>query len=124
MILSRELAVTTNEWAVRDASPMEIKFTIKMAPSDCKSLFVEYENQVATFDELFSSCRMLKLVYEDRGADFMDSVKKVEDFLGVEQLPLHPRPVKQRKKPIREIVADYSEISSYFKGSRWEGYFV
>ena len=59
----------------------------------------------------------LKLGYEDLTAGWPKEIMRVQEFLGVEPLPLLQAKQKQEQRPLSEVIANYEQVLESMAGS-------
>jgi hypothetical protein len=83
----------------------------KALEKEHESFFAEHSKQIHT------------LYYEDLVANTEKEIQDVQQFLGVESLPLTPYTKKQEKRPLKEIITNYDELKEKFEDTPWQTFF-
>ena len=68
----------------------------------------------------FAGHRCLDLWYEDLVNDFDAQMDTVQRFLGLVPQQLRPTCVKQENRPLCEAIANFDQLRSAWRGTRWE----
>lgn len=98
--------------------------TLVITPEELKADFRIQETVVSAFDERFARHPMLQLKYEQLVEGWDEQMRRIQDFLGVEHLPLVPETKPNRGLPYREVIANYDELAEHFRGTPWGWLFV
>jgi len=88
-----------------------------------ESFFIDHSKRVKEYDDLLVSNKVLEVYYEDLVKNIQLGMKNVQDYLCVKQKKLNTVLVKQNVLSLQEIIANFLELSEYFKGTEWEFFF-
>jgi hypothetical protein len=78
------------------------------------------QRQVDEHDELFAGHPILGLYYEELVADRESVFDDVQSFLGVERRALTVTLERQNTEPLNALIANYGELASALRNTRWE----
>lgn len=71
------------------------------------------------YDAIFRDIQ-LEVWYEDLLEDRENIMRKIQEFLGVTVTSLHSNLKKQNVAPLPECIANYSELCTRLRGTKWE----
>lgn len=73
----------------------------------------------------FRDHRVIHLVYEhDLCESFDGSLRRVQEFLGVSNIPVTPLTYKQSDSALSERIENFAALADYFAGSPYAHYFA
>ena len=90
-----------------------------VTPEELQAEFRIQETLVSAFDERFAHHPLLELKYEQLIDDWDAQMRRIQEFLGVETMPLRARTKKNERVPPRDLVENYDELVTHFTGTRW-----
>jgi hypothetical protein len=93
-------------------------------PEELRAELRIQETLVTAFDERFAHHPLLALKYEQLVDRWDEQIRRVQEFLGVEPLPLAPATKPNRGLYYRRIIANYDELAAAFADTRWSWLFV
>jgi len=103
--------------ALRRAGP------VVLTPDECASYFREVEEFAEASVRLFDRADVLDLEYERLAADPQGETTRARSFLGLPPSRSDNPLVKQRTRPLDEVVENLDELRTHFVGTRWETFF-
>lgn len=124
--LSRQMAFLTGEWLKfnEKRSNKEIP-KIRINPGELENYFKKIEKQRRKTDLLFNRHEKIDVFYENLVKNKKESIKKVLEFLGVEdkKIKVETPLKKQNTKNLRESISNYDELKEYFRKTKWMCFF-
>jgi LPS sulfotransferase NodH len=96
---------------------------VRLSPEECEEDFRRTEERQASFRAMLRDHQVLEVSYEELVGDGEATLARVQEFLGVEQRTLETRSVKLRSGPVREVVENYDELASHFRGTPYGAFF-
>jgi len=121
--LSRQRAEATDSWVNTDGKREEAP-TIALDYQECLADFERTRNMEERYDALFSDHPKLLMDYEELAGDYSGSMRRVFEFLDLDQEPVRPTIYKQSHRPISATITNYAELKKKFAGSPWESFFI
>ncbi len=121
--LSRKRAAMTNSW-VNTSERRNGLSSVELDPAECIEDFTRTRAWEEQFDRFFENHPKLEILYEDLAQSYQEELKRVQDFLEVEQRPVHPSTFKQADQSLSKAIANYRELKERFIGTPWEPFFV
>jgi len=118
---SHMIAKRTNAWGYRTAqqhTTMKLHFNERDWKRYVGILMKEFRT---TYQRIHRGQPRLLVWYEDTVADYPGSVMRMQEFLGVEQMPFHPKTRQQDKRPIEKVFSNWKKVMSCLSGTKWEG---
>lgn len=120
-LVSKKQAIETQQW-------ISHKGPTKAAPVHFDAQYLEeklqeHENVENYYRHYFRNSQMLELTYEELVANKRKWEKNILHFLGVPYRNLTPETSKQSKSTLSERIENYSELKTYFSGTKWERFF-
>lgn len=109
--------------AYRLSSIKKIK-SLSFDPKKCEELFLNAEKSMAEYENYFFGHQILSLDYEELLNSHNESLDRVIQFLKLESFPLQSRFCKQNIFSDKWSLKNYGVLKKYFKGSRWESFFL
>ena len=124
--VSATIAQTTGKWGVGatggiaiDGSPPRISIDF----DECLQDFEAHRRMEDETDEFFDGKSKLNVTYEELVHDPLKTTRKVQEFLGINPLPLVSKTRKQITSPLEKIVSNYSELKVKFTNTPWQSFF-
>jgi len=93
-------------------------------PEELTAEFRIQETVVSAFDERFARHPLLQVSYEQLVDRWDEQILRVQEFLGVDPLPLKPATEPSKGKRYAEIIENYDELAEHFADTRWNWLFV
>jgi LPS sulfotransferase NodH len=121
--LSLQIARMTQEWLVPVAAGAQRAEVapVKVDVDQFKQYADEELHHREEAERLFQEHPRLTIEYhDDVVAQFDTTVRKMEEFLGIESRPLPQKLQKQARLPISEEIANFHELYDALEGSRYE----
>jgi len=109
--ISRLIAGKTENWASTQAKETGLKE--KQIHIDTEKLLSDFEttnNYIKETNEAFKNHRTIEIFYEDLVNDRKKTIKRISNFLEVEDMDLKSNLKKQNQEKIKEIVLNYEEL--------------
>ena len=63
------------------------------------------------------------VIYEDLCTNYVERMREVQEFLGVQYESVVAGTYKQSKQPLAQAISNYQELRNCFRGSVWEDFF-
>ncbi|MGL5836805.1 MAG: Stf0 family sulfotransferase [Waterburya sp.] len=122
--VSWQIAKKTDVWILlkHQKNP---KPTLEIDYEDCLKYFQKTKALEKEHENFFSnhSKQIHTLYYEDLVTNTEKEIQEIQQFLGVESLPLTPYTQKQEQRPLKEIITNYDELKEKFKDTPWQSFF-
>ena len=119
---SLQLAHKTDVWSSRralDGEPPSVRLEIDA----CREHFAEVRAWEQECARLFGSHRVFDLYYEDLVSDRDRQMQAIQSFLELRHEPVSSALVRQRRRPLSSVIANYDELKHAFAGTQWAGFF-
>jgi LPS sulfotransferase NodH len=120
--LSLHKAIQTDHWIQLQDGDHD-RATVRLDPERCEQVFVETRNHERAMDAFFSHQPKLELHYEDLGERYVDQMRRVCDFLGLDSTTEPPPTRQQASMRLSEAIENYAELERRFRGTEWEPFF-
>jgi LPS sulfotransferase NodH len=115
-------AMQTNHW-IQFQDGDHDRATLWLDPERCEQVFVKTRDRERAMDAFFSNQPKLELDYEDLGEQYVEQMRRVCDFLGLDSI-IDPQPTyKQASMRLSEAIENYAELERRFRGTEWEPFF-
>lgn len=124
--LSLQVAFETNEWARWTGTKAKkvVLPPFSLDAKDCESYFDEITNSLKWARMKFADHKVLEIEYEaDLCAQFVSTLNRVHDFLGVPRRHLKVPLKKQAQRKPCEQISNYEELKRHFRHTPYEGFF-
>jgi Sulfotransferase family len=109
---------------VAGGRPLPEHARVHLSPPECEEDFRRTEERQSSFRAVLRDHQVLELSYEQLVGKPDASLTRVQAFLGVEERKLETKSVKLRGRPVPDVVENYDELASHFRGSPYERFFV
>ncbi len=116
----------TDSAPLRGVSSRQRKFArplLTLTPEECDAAFRKEERRSARFAKLFADHPVHDLYYEDLTRDQSETLAGVQRFPDVEPDRLAPTTARQNPEPLRQLIGNYDELRSAFRGTADEAFF-
>jgi LPS sulfotransferase NodH len=100
---------------------------------DSQQLFIPFEEALLYFEHLeqqiiwwrktFEKHPVLEITYEELIIPDSPNISEIQQFLGVDPMPLFSRIIKQKKRTNHEIITNYNILKEKCQGTRWASFF-
>lgn len=121
--VSAELAKLTGRWGVGatgGAGAGPTRATVRLNADHCLQDFEAGQRMEQEADALFAGHQVLQLSYEDLVSASGAEMERVQQFLGLQLYPLQTKTRKLNRRPLSDVIENYSEVASALRGSPWE----
>lgn len=95
---------------------------ITLSPQECAAFFKETELHVEFYDKLLAKHQVHTLFYEDLVENREATLNAVQQFLGTTPRSLGVSTSRQNPEPLAELIANYDELRTAFKGTEYESF--
>lgn len=120
--LSLKRAARTHEWIhYSDASARDQP--IHLDHTETAAWFEMMHAREENYGRLLCRYRCLDLTYEELTERMDDTMRRLQEFLGLRYRPLTPRTRKRPRRPLSAEIANYHELKALFQGTPWTEYF-
>lgn len=120
--LSLQKAMQTNRWIQLQDGDFD-RATVRLDPDDCERAFADTRNNERAMDAFFGRHAKLELHYEDLSERYLEQMRSLCGFLGLDP-PTDPPPTrKQASMSLPESIENYTELARRFRGTEWEAFF-
>jgi hypothetical protein len=89
----------------------------------CVREFQRVEEGEAEIDAMFAGERVLDVIYENLAADQAAEMRRVFDFLGVENRGVRASTRRQSAGLLRDRIENFDELERRFRGTHWHSWF-
>ena len=96
---------------------------ITLPPRVCRRHIQAIEAQEQRFRDAFPPERYLELTYEDLTAKPDETLGKLQNFLGIENLKAQSHIQKQNRSAKSDVIANYDELKWFFRRSDYRRFF-
>ncbi len=116
--LSFNLAFNHNVYSL-DYKPTSIELDKTKLLED----FQKQRNIVEKFNQKFDKHRILQVTYEQLCKDYSETIRGVQEFLGIPYVNLQPETIKLETRNLKESIKNYDILKHEFAGTEWESFF-
>jgi hypothetical protein len=88
-------------------------------PDELLAELEQHEADVVAFDRRFAQHPLLSVTYEDLCSAYQPTIRRIQEFLGVEALGLKPTTTRNPSVPLYDAIANFAELAAAFAGTRW-----
>ncbi|MDJ0510980.1 MAG: sulfotransferase, partial [Crocosphaera sp.] len=118
----------TNEWAKKDTDKKKKKVEVKelvvsLDYEECLKTFNKIQEQIKGADLFFDKNQKIDVSYEDLSRDYKSEMKKIQDFLQLDQESVSTNLEKQNNLPLSQSISNYFELKAKFKNTPWIVFF-
>lgn len=121
LISLKQAYMTSQWWSLK--SGLQTTLPVYLDPGECCRYFQKLTNSAAEADAAFAEHSKINVIYEDLIDKQQDTLQRIFAFLKVPYEPVTTRMKKQNLASPREIVANYEQLKSYFRNTRWDAFF-
>ena len=122
--VSHTIAHKTNRWlAVKsdvETAALVQNTRVAVNPAEIEKIHAEHAAQMAALRQRFRNHPWLEVTYEQLVAEGPGAQARIFDFLGVEPKAIASSLVKQETRKMSEVVTNYEELVSTWRGTPWE----
>jgi hypothetical protein len=117
VLYSARRARLENKWGKFDQATVPA-LPLEIPVKECLNFFPFVERLRAQHDAVYGSMQHV-VWYEDLVACREETLQKTLSYLGLPQVPLSSRYVRQNTAPLSECIANYEEICRHLQGTPW-----
>jgi hypothetical protein len=121
-LISLKQAYMTSQWWSLKNGPQTTP-PVHLEPEECCRYFEKLSNSAAEADAAFAEHPKINVIHEDLIERQQDTMQRIFAFLKVPYEPVATRMKKQNLASPRETVANYEQLKSYFRNTRWGIFF-
>jgi LPS sulfotransferase NodH len=121
-LISLKRAFMTNEWWSLKSESRQT-FAVHLDPDECSRYFQRTCDFQTAADTAFAAHPKIEVIYEELAERQQDALKGIFTLLDVSPLPLTTRMTKQNPAPAWETVANYEQLKTHFRHTRWGALF-
>jgi len=114
--------VTGVTWVVRSQAIPEVQ-PVVLDPHDCQKDFETVLGREKEFAELFAEHPGFSISYEEMIAPDAEKIQSLLDFIGVSRRELTTTTRKLGGDDLRQVIANFEELRTYFAGSPYSKFF-
>jgi hypothetical protein len=103
MLLSWHVAARSGNFLPSDDKPIDWT-PVKIEVQELKSFTVHYWQYAAPWADRFT------IKYHDLVHNWSDTIRQVQEYIGVHPLPLQPVTTKRVDRPLRELILNWQEL--------------
>lgn len=122
VMISWTVGHTTKQWHARRGETILAALPFRLEPENAERFFKHCKEYRESKAELFSQNEVLDITYEDLTGDFLNTVHRVFDFLGLEKHDPEPLLIKTGRPPLA-VLENYEELKQHFQGTEYESFF-
>lgn len=123
-LLSRKIAGNSDAWQALRPGPSDTDARqVEMTVDELETGFEQTRNWEQDAVHRFHAHPFLQISYEELAGDPRAAVRRVFEFLGLEDCEPSTRLRQQNPENLRRLIRNYDELKGAFAGSRWQGYF-
>lgn len=119
VFLAAERAKVTRVHGIMSAKERPVVPPITLSPEKCLEHIRMTIASETALRHTFSGSPVLDLTYENLVNHGAAENRRVCDFLGVDNRPLTNRSVRLAPAPLRDQIANYDDLRTFFEGSEW-----
>jgi hypothetical protein len=120
---ARAAKALRNALAPKLPRPQAQREPITVSADECKFYFAWVEENAAQYGSAFGDHPVLTISYEDLLADREAVLHELQMFLGLRPRPLPVATRQQNPEPLEELIANYDELRSAFKDTKYAEFF-
>lgn len=121
-LTSLEIAKKRKKFYINKPTDRSIA-TISLSKEYCEKRFSRRDEYLRTVRDKIKNHQCLELQYEDLLEDSNESIKEIQQFIGLEVKELEVTLLRQEFRTLPEIITNYSELKEQFSGSKWAHFF-
>ena len=124
--LSLRIAEKTNEWSSTESGGLSLKNKqISLSKEECINAFNNYATIENDTDIILRQYNIpvFEVDYDELDKHPTEVMEKVQNFLEVKKQATFSLLTKQNPEKISELILNYQELKSAFKGTEYESYF-
>ena len=122
-LVSMKIAEKTDVWKIFEGQNQSVDKKIELSIQECLDTFRQTRKWEKEANQKFATNPVLELTYEELTSDFQRQMQRIQEFLGVEPMNMHPLSVRQNPEKMRELIVNYADLKNHFAGSEWEVFF-
>jgi hypothetical protein len=92
-------------------------------PEALRHEFERREKELDDFNRRFEKHPLLQVTYEQLCETYEGTMQRVQAFLGLPERSLSPGTVPDRRRELREAIANFDELAAAFASTRWAWFF-
>jgi len=92
-----------------------------LSPVLVEEYFYTMDFEIEHFTSMFNK-NSLKIEY-NQIFDWDNTMKSIQDFLGVNYIPMEKKYLKRNKTQLNELISNYEELKSIFANTKWDVHF-
>ena len=115
---SLQLAHKTDVWSIQ-RPPTEKPAAIHLDVQACREYVAWIREREEECERLFKGHAIRDLYYEDLVADQEREMAEIQGFLGLRREKLSPKTIRQRTRPLGELIVNYEELKLAFPDAAW-----
>jgi LPS sulfotransferase NodH len=121
LISLKQAYMTSQWWSLK--SGLQTTPPVHLDPEGCCRYFQKLTGSAAEADAAFGEHPKINLIYEDLIEKQQDTLQHIFAFLKVPYKSVTTRMKKQNLASPRETIANYEQLKSYFRNTRWDTFF-
>ena len=121
-LISLKQAYMTSRWWSLKSGPQTTP-PVHLDPEECCRYFEKLSGSAAEADAAFAEHPKINVIYEDLIEKQQATLQRIFAFLKVPYQSVTTRMKKQNPASPRETVANYEQLKSYFRNTRWDVFF-
>lgn len=125
IMVSRKIAVLSNEWQASHQTPTSSNktLTLTFTAEELIKGFERTERWQAAGDEWFANHDVLQVDYDSLVNEQQRTFTAMSEFLGVAPTIPNTSLTKQNARPLSEVIENYAQLQQEFAATRWARFF-
>jgi LPS sulfotransferase NodH len=97
---------------------------VRLSADDCRASFERTERRRARFRAWLTKHQVLEVTYEGLVGESVETLSRIQTFLGVDCRQLETRTQKMRQRSLRQTVENYDELALAFRETPYARFFT
>jgi LPS sulfotransferase NodH len=115
--------VQGGRWSNISGSNKDNHPPIHIEYEECLRAFIRTREREREYDSFFDDHQKIDVLYENLCSDYEGEVRRIQEFLSVDNEVVKPLTYKQFRQPLSKAISNYSELKERFTGTEWEEFF-
>lgn len=102
---------------------LDVQRRVTLDITECRDFFQNLEFSEQHWTKLMAEHPSTDVFYEDLASDLDVTAGSVQQFLGLEPVPVRVDLQRQNPEPLRQLISNYDELRASFAGTPYEPWF-
>lgn len=121
-LVSKKIAQKTDVWKESGQAGETPDKRVVLSLEECLEYFETTARHEKEGDERFADKPLLQMTYERLTGDFDQQIARIQEFLGVDPMPLPIKTSKQNPETLAELIENFDQVREALTGTPWERY--